>query len=75
MHSQDCGLRRVDDWRAKQGAENAAIVDCERAAFHVLNGQFVVTGLKIVIECVFFFYKANLDSKFTQHFLNARIAH
>jgi len=45
VHAQDGGLRRVDDGRAEQRAEHAAVTDGERAAVHVLHRQLVTASL------------------------------
>ena len=60
MHTQDGRLWQIDYRRAEQRAEHAAIAYCERAALHVLNGQFVA---------------ARLFAKRRNLFLNVRIAH
>lgn len=40
VHSQDGGLRQVDDGHRQQGTEHAAIADGESAALHVTRTQF-----------------------------------
>ena len=44
VHAQNGRLGRVDDGRAKQGAEDAAIWNGEGAALHVLDAQLAGAG-------------------------------
>ena len=44
VHAEDGDLRRVEDRRAQQRAEDAAVGDGERAALEVLDGDLAVAG-------------------------------
>ena len=44
VHAEDAALRRIDDRRREQRAEDAAVGDRERAAFEVLGLEFVLGG-------------------------------
>lgn len=45
VQAQHGGLREVDDGRAHERAEDAAVADGVCAAGHVFDGEFVVAGL------------------------------
>ena len=45
VHPEDGRLRWVDDGRAEERAEDAAVGDGEGASLHVLDGQRVLLGL------------------------------
>src|SRR5690554_5087037 len=44
MHAQDSGLRRVDDRRRHQRAEDPAISNGERTALHLVDAQLAVAS-------------------------------
>lgn len=46
MHAQDSRLGRVDDGRPKERPKNPSVADCESAAIHVFDGQFVLPCLE-----------------------------
>lgn len=46
VHAQDGRLRGVDDGRAKQGAEHAAVADGERASIHVFDSKLIFPSLR-----------------------------
>ena len=60
VHAENGRLWQVDDGRAEEGAEDAAVADGERAALHVLDGELV---------------EASLLAKREYLALNVRIAH
>lgn len=49
VQAEDSGLGQVDDGRAHEGAEDAAVRDGEGAAGHVLDGELVVAGLETML--------------------------
>lgn len=52
VQAEHGGLREVDDGRAHERAEDAAVADGEGAAGHVLDGELVVARLEESVSTV-----------------------